>query len=133
MLLAMNTLGAEHQYLYSLPIQTLDIFIGRFTASDVEFYLREAWEAACKDHKDLIVRSFGITVSLDGSEDTDINIHGHDGYIACPVKPLARGLEGAGSGDSDSQNLTQNLRHSLIFSWVKRLFGRIARTEIDYM
>ncbi|RPB23426.1 hypothetical protein L211DRAFT_849700 [Terfezia boudieri ATCC MYA-4762] len=68
-------------------------------------WVGEAWEA-CKDHKDLTVRSFkkcGITVALDSSEDTDESkIRGLDGYIVGSVKAAANGPESSGSVDSDS-------------------------------
>ena len=67
----------------------------------------EAWEATCKDQKDLIVRSFkicGITVALESSEDADINIHGLDGYVVGPVKPRATGSESVGSESTGSDD-----------------------------
>ena len=63
-------------------------YLDRFTASErrilITQWVGEAWEAICKEHKELIIRSFrkcGITTALDGSEDSDINIRGLQNYV----------------------------------------------------
>ncbi|RPB22460.1 hypothetical protein L211DRAFT_850501 [Terfezia boudieri ATCC MYA-4762] len=77
-------------------------------------WVGEAWKAICKEHKELIVRSYqkcGITVALDGSEGKDINIRGLDGYIVGTSANASASSVGAvesESSDSDDSDSTES-------------------------
>ena len=60
---------------------------GNVTASDRRVLFTKwvglAWKAVCRDLKETVVRSFvrcGVTLSIDGSRDSEINIEGLPNY-----------------------------------------------------